>query len=988
MDTLSFLRLILPVGGTYLLAEPKSYTKDGETIPYFKHYPYTTLEHMAYSAQVMASQGVSVYFALASVKEDYTQLNAAQRAELGVKVRGQHKNGHDNTNSVRAFWVDLDVKPDDPRCYASQVDAAAALRGFVQSLGLPKPFVTSSGGGFHAYWPLDHDIDPETWQVHASILKALTVAWGLKADPSRTADRASVLRPVGTYNWKTGEPRPVELVLAGSVTSADALLHRLQTLKAQTGVQVPDRRHADHVQAQLGDLPAHLIPAANINTEAAEGAGQPAPKASAVVKRCPHLLWQKNNPAAVPEPAWYAMIGCLRHAEGGAKAVHLMSQGHPGYSQARTDDKLIQAENSGTGPTLCSTFALHTPELCQNCAFYGRIKTPLQAGRVAEPLPPPTVEVEQPNGEVATVTLPPPPKPFKRVIAEGAVAGHIAIEVDTENGATIDEVIYEFDLYPVKQVLDERTGEYCVTVRLWLPHEGWAERSIPTGKFYDRRQLAVTLGNYGIMVNPSNVDEVVSYMVAYIRELQKHSAASVVYSQLGWRDGKDLFVLPNCVVTPQGRQTVEPSKNIVNALNWVPAQGDLQEWKKIVAIYERPGLEALQFGFGTSFAAPLFKFTNFTGAIVSLVGKRGSGKSSAALCANSVWGHKKMGWLDMENDTRIGFYNKLGALNNVLATYDEITNLSGELVSQLAYAITKGQGRQRATQSGEAAANHANWNTMLLATSNFSLHSKLASEKTDASAEASRVFEYTVPSGTLPKHEADETFDKLNDHYGLAGPVYAQALVNRREWARDRVLHWIKTVDHAAGTGSSERFWSAVVATVLTGFELANDAGLTNANIERLFKFAVKQIGQMRGVVTENTRTAESLVADYINSNLRSMLAVNSDKVGSTNALVTIAPSSDRLRIRLERHRNRLYLDRADFRRFLADRGADTRQVQNELRDNGVLIADNTKCVLGKGTVYSGGQTICWVIDFAAPALSGTVASVDAGEREQQEAAV
>lgn len=982
MDTLSFLRLVLPAGGTYLLAEPKSYTKDGETVPYFKHYPYTTLEHMAYSAQAMASQGVSVYFALASVKEDYTQLNATQRAELGVKVRGQHKNGHDNTHSVRAFWVDLDVKPDDPRCYASQGEAATALRGFVQSLGLPRPFVTSSGGGFHAYWPLDHDIDPETWQVHASILKALTVAWGLKADPSRTADRASVLRPVGTYNWKTGEPRPVELVLAGSVTSADALLHRLQTLKAQTGVQVPDRRHADPVAAALGDLPAHLIQAVNVNAAAAEGAGYTQPKASEVVRRCPHLLWQKDNPQAVPEPAWYAMIGCLRHAQNGTKAIHLMSQGHPGYSPARTDDKIIQAENSGTGPTLCSTFALHTPELCQGCRYFNKVKTPLATVRVIEAAPAPVVEVTQPDGSVALVDVPPPPHPYKRVLAPGADAGRLAIVIDGEHG-TYDEVFYEFDLYPVKQMLDERSGEYQVVIRVWLPNEGWAERSIPTGKFYDRRQLSTALGSFGVMADPQNMEKVISYMVAYIRELQKHAAASVVYAQLGWRDGKDLFVLPNCVVTPQGRQTVEPSKNIVNALNWVPAQGDLQEWKKIVAIYEREGLEALQFGFGTSFAAPLFKFTNFTGAIVSLVGKRGSGKSSAALCANSVWGHKKMGWLDMENDTRIGFYNKLGALNNVLATYDEITNLSGELVSQLAYAITKGQGRQRATQSGEAAANHANWNTMLLATSNFSLHSKLASEKTDASAEASRVFEYTVPSGTLPKHEADETFDKLNDHYGLAGPVYAQALVNRREWARDRVLHWIKTVDRAAGTGSSERFWSAVVATVLTGFELANDAGLTNANIERLFKFAVKQIGQMRGVVTENTRTAESLVADYINSNLRSMLAVNSDKVGSTNALVTIAPSSDRLRIRLERHRNRLYLDRADFRRFLADRGADTRQVQNELRDNGVLIADNTKCVLGKGTVYSGGQTICWVIDFAAPALSGTVASVDASEQQE-----
>lgn len=982
MDTLSFLRLIWPEQGKYLLAVPSSFVKNGETYSYHKHTCYPSVEAAAFGAQSLSSvPDTQVFMALATVKDDHTALNKQARDALGVKVRGGG-----NSDRVRVFWLDLDVKPADPQCYASQQEAGAALRQFVQSCGLPRPFVTSSGGGLHVYWPLASSIDAETWQLHAAILKALTEAWGLKADPSRTSDVASVLRPVGTWNWKTGVARPVELVMAGAVTDTAEFLHKLQLLRQNTGVEVPERRATDRrmdMTAGLGEAPAHLIAAVNLNEDAAQGAGLPEPKASDVVKRCPHLTWQRENPEAVSEPAWYAMVGCLRHAQNGHRAIHLMSRGHPGYSESRTDDKIIQSENSGTGPTLCATFAMHKPEPCAGCALHGRVKTPLQAARVAEPMPAPTVEVQQADGTMATVDLPPPPKPYKRVILPGAVAGHIAIEAEMEGGGTIDETIYDFDLYPVQQVLDERSGEYCVTVRLWLPHEGWAERSIPTGKFYDRRQLAVTLGNYGIMVDPSKVDQVVSYMVAYIRELQKHSAASVVYSQLGWRDGKDLFVLPSCVVTPQGRQQVEPSKNIVNALSWVPAQGDLQEWKKIVAIYERDGLEALQFGFGTSFAAPLFKFTNFTGAIVSLVGKRGSGKSSAALCANSVWGHKKMGWLDMENDTRVGFYNKLGALNNVLATYDEITNLSGELVSQLAYAITKGQGRQRATQSGEAAANHANWNTMLLATSNFSLHSKLAGEKTDASAEASRVFEFTVPSGTLPKEEADEAFDKLNDHFGLAGPVYAQALVNRREWARDRVLHWIKQVDRASGTGSSERFWSAVVATVLTGFELANDAGLTHANIDRLYQFALKQIAQMRGVVSDNTRTSESLVADYINSNLRSMLAVASDKNGTTMAQITVAPSSDRLRIRLERHRNRLYLDRADFRRFLADRGADTRQVQNELRDAGVLLADNTKCVLGKGTVYSGGQTICWVIDFASPALSGTVASVDASEQRE-----
>jgi energy-coupling factor transporter ATP-binding protein EcfA2 len=980
VDTLEFLRLVWPAAGTYLLAIPRAFTKDGEVIPYHQHIAHTSIEAAAADAVRLSSDPAArntVFFALATVQNDYTGLTKSQRDEQGVKVRGGA-----NTHEAKAFWLDLDVGPDAGK-YTTPLQAVDALRQFCRALAMPRPFVTSSGGGFHVYWPLTEPLTADRWLPAAATLKALTQAWGLKADPSRTSDMASVLRPAGTFNWKTGTPRPVEVVLEGKAVSPDAFIAHLARLREQYGVTPVEQRRVE--SSLLGAVPAFMRPTGDVNAQAAEGAGYAAPKASAVVKACPSLLWQMGNQAAVPEPLWYAMIGCLRHADKGTRAIHMMSNQHPQYSEARTDDKIVQHENSGVGPTLCETFALHTPEQCGACPHRGHIKTPLSVVRVMEEAPAPKVEVPVLGGDAGAtmmLELPPPPKPFKRVVAPGADAGKIAISVEDKDGRVYDEVIYEFDLYPVKLVKDERTGEFCVMIRTWLPHEGWNEHNIPTGKFYDRRSLAQTLGSLGVMADIARVEELVQYMVAYIKELQKQCKAGVVYAQLGWREDTNLFVLPHMTVSPQGIAPVETSVNINNALQWQEPKGDLAAWKAIVGVYERPGMEALQFGFGVGLAAPLFGFTNFNGAIVNMVGKRGSGKSSAALCANSIYGHKKMGWLDLEQDTWKSFYGKLGALNNLPATYDEITNIDGELLSNLAYAVTKGQGRQRLQQNGQAAESWGNWQTMMLTTSNASLHSKLATAKADASAEASRIFEFTVPSGTMRKEDADENFDRLNDHYGVAGPVYAQALVNNREWARERVKHWVKVVDKAAGSDSTERFWSAVVASVLTGFEVANGCGLTNANVDRLLAFGVAQIRAMRGVVTESVRTAESLVADYINSNLRSMLAVNSDAEGKTLAQITISPSSDRLRLRLERHKGKLYIDRADFRRFCKDCNADARQVQNELVANGVLRADATKYVLGKGTVFSGAQTMCWVLDFNSPVLSGAARAVDAAEQE------
>ena len=637
--------------------------------------------------------------------------------------------------------------------------------------------------------------------------------------------------------------------------------------------------------------------------------------------------------------------------------------------------KIAQHEESGVGPTLCTTFEVHNPGKCDGCPFKGKIKTPLQVVRQLEEIPPPSVDVETVDGMV-NVTLPPPPPPFKRVVAPGCEAGRIAIRKDDKDGADYDEVIYENDIYPTKLTFDEREQTFCVTVRSWLPLEGWSEFNIPTGEFYDRRLLSKRLGARGVMVDVGKVDEVVQYMVAYIRELQKHAAANVVYAQLGWRDDKNLFVLPDRVITAQGTQRIEPSANVTNALSWIEPRGSLDEWKKIVAIYERPGLEGLQFGFGVGFAAPIFKFTNFSGAVVSLVGKRGTGKSTAALCANSIWGHQKLGWMSMEHDTWRAFYGKIGTMNNLPVTYDEITNLDPEKLSDLAYAITQGQGRQRLQANGQAQENYGNWQTMMLTTSNASLHSRLAMAKADSSAEASRIFEYNVPRSNLQLEEAHPHFDKLNDHFGVAAEPYIQALVTRREEVRARVKHWMATVAKASETGSSERFWVGVPAAILAGFELANSIGLTNVNIDRMFKFAVAQINNMRGVVVETVRTAESMVSDYLNSNMKSMLAVSSEQQGKTNALITIEPSSDRLRIRLERHTGNLFLDRADFRRFCSQQNMDPRQVESDLKASGVLLRTDAKPVLGRGTRYATTQTWCWLLDFNNAALAGAALEV------------
>lgn len=970
METKDFLRLVWPSTGPYLIAIPVKWTdrNTGEAKKGYKHFSHPTVEAAADHAQALAwdiDQPHNVFFALGSIKEI---------KDKGIRVA-------ENINQIKVFWLDIDVKA-DPSAYATQQEAMSKLRDFCSAMGMPKPYVTSSGGGLHVYWPLTEALDSDKWKHYAELFKGVTKAWGLKADPSRTADRASVLRPVGTYNFKTGTPREVKLVVQGKVSDTHTFLQLISRIADTAQVKAPPARVESTIQVDQsvtallasGTRPDAPGAATTVNAGAAAGlpagAGFTTPDPKEVVKRCQQLRAQMSAQANVNEPSWYSMISVMRLCENGDKAAHRMSARHPTYDPAAVDAKIAQLVAKSVGPAMCSTFENNNPGGCAGCPHLGKIKSPIVLGRKMLPAVAPKIVLQMAQGNIE-VDLPEPPAPFKRAVNPETNEARIVYIEEGEDDQQNEVVIYDFDLYPNRLIFDERNARFNVVVKRWLPQDGWDEFQLPTGQLYDRRSLSSTLGNAGVMPDLAKVDYLVQYMIAYIRELQRKSRAATIYAQLGWR-GDSQFVLPDVVVHADRLEPVQPSANINNATKWdrfLP-RGDIEAWKKVVGVYERPGMEGFQFGFGVGFAAPLFHMTDFGGMVVSMVGEAGCGKSSSALCANSIWGHKTMGWLDIEHDTRLAFWGKIGALNNLPVTYDEITNLDGETVSDICYAITKGQGRQRLGRDGEIRENHGNWQTMMLTTANRSLHDTLASYKTDAQAESVRVFEYWLPNNTLTKQEADATFTQLNDHYGLAGPIFIGEVLRTYQSVRTRVRHWMAEIDKRANVSSGERFWSAGPACVLAGFEVANSLGLTNADVERLAQFSVACIQRMRGVVVSNVRSSVGALAEYMNRNLRNVVSLRQIQ-GSAQFMIDIEPTSE-LRIRVEQWHNKVMIDRAHFRKFCQDTKQDISRVQEELERSGALLESGRRMVLGKGTKYNSAQVICWVLDLSHPVFGNT----------------
>ena len=122
----------------------------------------------------------------------------------------------DNAFGVNSFWLDIDVsenKSNTGKGYGTIEEANTELKRFCAETKLPAPtHIVNSGTGLHVYWALTTVARPSLWKYLALQLKALCKHHNFYADPSRTADIASLMRVPGTLNHKYSPPRPVTLV--------------------------------------------------------------------------------------------------------------------------------------------------------------------------------------------------------------------------------------------------------------------------------------------------------------------------------------------------------------------------------------------------------------------------------------------------------------------------------------------------------------------------------------------------------------------------------------------------------------------------------------------------------------------------------------------------------------------------------------------------------------------------------------------------------
>lgn len=823
-----------------------------------------------------------------------------------------------NVRALKAFWVDIDCGPG--KDYATQQEGLVALKEFCRVVGLPKPTIVNSGRGLHVYWPLVAEVTRAEWEAVSNRLKEVCAAQDLHVDNS-CFEVARILRVPGTFNFKGETPLPVTVVHVGKPVTYD-------TMRELLGAKLPVASFLDGPRAPLSPL-GKLIQSnvensfTRIMQRGADG--------------CAQLNSCYADRMDLSEPRWFSALSVAKFCTDREKAVHKLSSDHPDYDPVRTKQKLSHI----VGPHTCVEFEKNNPGLCEACPHFGKIKSPITLGKaVVEATEEDNVlEVETEGGSTNTYHIPEFPFPYVRAKNGGIYRKAFGEEEE-------DLLVYPYDFYIVKRMEDPQDAG-VVLFRLHTPQDGVKEFVVPNSKVMDGVELRKLLASKGIMSGKKQFDLIVDYVIRSFLELFDSKKAEQMRNQFGWADNDSKFIVGDREISADGTYHSPPS-SITRAVadNLVPA-GTLEKWKEVFDLYGRPGLEGHAFAAATAFGAPLLRFSGQRGAIINVIHpSSGTGKTTILHMCNSVWGSPDR-LCAKKDDTFNSKVFKLGVHCNLPITFDEMSNTEPKQLSELAYLITQGTGKDRMkASSNELRVNLTSWQTIALCSSNHSFYEKLEHLKDTPQGEMMRIIEYSIDySNAISMELGKEMFDhQLLANYGHVGDTYARYILSDYDEVKKLYAVIQQRLDNKLKLTQRERFWSATVAANITGIYIAIRLGLCNWDVARIFKWACKMILSLRSTVAPPPEGDRQVLGEFIIGRMGNILIVNdgADRRSKQQEIPQLEPKQD-LMIRYEPDTSRVYITVSSFRQYCTARNIGYRATIAKMKENGILLKSEVK---------------------------------------------
>jgi hypothetical protein len=930
MPILDFLKEVLPANARqslrFIKKIPKPDGKHDEVVhnKFYDAVDDNTIEDI----EDYVSNGWNVYYATAG-------FGATSKATA------------DNAVCKKELYVDIDCGIGKP--YADKIAGLIALRTFANDLGLPKPTVVDSGNGIHAHWYFKESVPVHEWKAVAEALKAKCAEKSFSADPTCTADIVRVLRVPGTINTRGGETvKQISPIVYYSFEKLRDIIG-----ESQVGMFAKARQLT---QANKGSGKTETSKLLNSNrvtkfevilNKSISGAG------------CAQIKHAYENQHDLSEPLWRGILSEAQVCEDREWAIHTVSDKHPNYTPEETEKKAGETR----GPYTCETYQkLDMGSLCDGCQFRDKITAPVQIGSEIKRATENKVEVGKDIYEIPSY-----PDPYFRGKNGGIY--HYAI-VNEETKERKEECLYPHDLYAYKRMRDPAIGD-MIWFRHHLPNQDVREFCLPQSEYSSRDKFREGMNREGVVVfNLVDLDKLQRFLGTQIKELQFKEKAEAMKTRFGWTLD-DTFIVGNREYSKDGVRIIPMARQLDDFVRWFTPKGDLEQWKKIAKSYSTEPFDLHALGLLAGFGSTLMHLSPENGGMINFFSKKsGTGKTTILMASNSIWGDPKA-LMKNAADTKLSKVHRMGVLNGLPMSMDEMTNTSPEELSDLIYQGTQGKGRDRMMASvNSERTNNTTWKQITICSSNASMEDRLGTIKNDPQGEMARVLEIQltapVPSSVL---ESQKLFNSMQDNYGHAGDLFMRYVIPNLDNVR---ALWNNTRDSIYTKHSwtqTERYKLNNVICIITAGFITNRLGLTNYDMARLTSTALGLVKDAAERLIASASKAVETFAMFLNKNVNNLLIIKDEQRVKGVPEVPAKEPKGSLMARYETDTGSLFISQRDFNKWCSDLYINAREVKGQFKDETGKELHVIKKRMGKGWNADFGPVVAYEIIDAVNVL-------------------
>jgi hypothetical protein len=976
MDTLGFFRAILPSEGVYFLGLMKA-GRNGVA-----HQAFNSIEAMASALQQFDQRpDITVYHACAAYKEPYVLVDEKGEAKKKYRVP-------QNNRAAKAFWIDLDVgadKAEKGKGYPTKNAAWAAVAGFCKTQGFPLPLVVDSGGGVHCYWPLTEELPPATWKVDAAKFKAVLGHFNVLADPTRTADFASIMRPVGSNNKKQNPWRPVVVKREAGPYTPQEIEDALDEIIDRNAIVFDVMAALPPVHNGLNDdLTAHSYP--DIPCDA-----------DLMANACSQARAMRDTQGDVEYEHWRGVVGLLTFCKDGREVAVQWNARRAETGHGQTD-VLTKYDTWNSGPATCDFFAKINPGGCEGCAHKGKVKTPLMLGR-AEPEPAPATVEE-------VVVAPTPAQPKEDMVEEVVIPEDLpGYQWQGEQMVRFvrdkDGMLEAFPFSPYRFYLTTRImsadGSFSARVRMHLPNKKVRYFDLPTAVLSAGGQdLIKELGKYELTLtnNKDAIVHITAYMKDSLNRLVQTTEEVNTMTTFGWK-GDDAFLLGDRLYKADGTvaKVILGGMAASQAKVFPPPKESAQLWAEgIDYMYNRQDMECMQYALCSGFGSLLSVFGEdlYKGIPLALTSaKSGKGKTTVCRAALYAFGQANDLMINGKDGSTMNARSALmGVFNNIPMLVDEITTIKPEALSPLLYAASNGKDKVRQVSRGGTVglADVNTWSMSMYMTANKHIGAALGTLQANTKAEANRIMELKLDSYSIPeldRRQVDEASRKMEKAMGAAGEAFIRWIVANADNIRERVHQKNDEVTKLNNylTIPEYRYFRQHVVCTLVAADIMKEIGLVGFDIEALTHFACALVTT---VVEDAERYNEVSDSDALNH----MISAMSTAIIVTNQYREKGDARGNESVRThqtplgryimgdttgnEPEAGRLYLSKKAAREWCMTNRVDLDSMIRDAKQKGWVVSDSdTPFNLGRGTDMLTGIVPCYCFDITKMAGEG-----------------